>query len=308
MTHSYSQKVSVCIPTYNYSRFIADSIESVLAQTFTDFELIIVDNCSEDDTREVVAPFLQRDNRVTYICNETNVGMVNNWNKCLELAKGEYIKLLCADDTLESECLEKQVSVLDLHSTASMTSCSRFITDKSLRVLKTLSFCHKTATMSGHKLINFCLKNGNMVGEPPAVLFRSNKATRGFLQTYRQITDLEMWLHLLEQGDLVVQPQPLCKIRQHDEQMTIANNNNLPIDENLFLYLDYLEKPYISKCNKYRLLYRISVLLHTFNYDQTSHPSLHNRATLYRLLYGAFKLKNFLSHLLCIRSNNTSGF
>jgi glycosyltransferase involved in cell wall biosynthesis len=76
-------KVSVVIPTYNYAHFLDETIQSVLNQTFLDFELIIVDNNSTDNTEEVVKNYLS-DNRVSFYKNDTNIGLVGNWNKCLE--------------------------------------------------------------------------------------------------------------------------------------------------------------------------------------------------------------------------------
>ena len=74
-------KISVLIPTYNYARFLPEAIDSVLAQDFQDFELLVVDDCSSDDTAAVVASFRQRDARVQFSVNSTNLGMVNNWNR-----------------------------------------------------------------------------------------------------------------------------------------------------------------------------------------------------------------------------------
>src|ERR1700691_6171602 len=93
-------KVSVLIPTYNYARYLAEAIESVLEQDFQDFELLIVDDCSSDNTAEVVQPFCARDARVRFAVNPTNLGMVNNWQRCLDHARGSYIKFLFGDDTL----------------------------------------------------------------------------------------------------------------------------------------------------------------------------------------------------------------
>ena len=95
-------KISVCIPTYNYAHYISFAVESVLNQQFTDFELIIVDDCSKDNTEEVVSRFLY-DKRVSFEKNERNLGLVGNWNKCLSKARGEYIKFVFADDMLASD-------------------------------------------------------------------------------------------------------------------------------------------------------------------------------------------------------------
>ncbi|MFN8595220.1 MAG: glycosyltransferase [Anaerolineae bacterium] len=111
-----SPKVSVCIPTYNYAAYLSVAIQSVLTQTFTDWELIVVDNCSTDNTAEVVTSFLSE--RVRYVRNDTNLGMVGNWNRCLELAQGELIGLLHADDAYMPRLLEVAVVALSAHPQA----------------------------------------------------------------------------------------------------------------------------------------------------------------------------------------------
>jgi glycosyltransferase involved in cell wall biosynthesis len=109
-------KVSVLIPTYNYAHFLDETIQSVLNQTYNDYELIIVDNKSTEDTLEVVDKYLG-DRRIHFYQNATNLGLSGNWNKCLGYATGEYIKFLCADDKFHPEMLRKFVSVMDENPT-----------------------------------------------------------------------------------------------------------------------------------------------------------------------------------------------
>src|SRR5688572_5841450 len=106
----FSPKVSVLIPTYNYAHYLDEAIKSVLNQTFSDFELIIVDDKSSDNTSEVVQKFLS-DPRVSFYINDENLGLVHNFNRCLEYAKGDYIKFLMADDIFNEQLLEKYVAV-----------------------------------------------------------------------------------------------------------------------------------------------------------------------------------------------------
>ena len=102
--------VSVCIPTYRGASVLADTINSVLSQTYPHFELVIVNDNSPDNTDDIVASY--NDPRIRYARNETNLGPQENWNKCLELAQGKYFKLLPDDGLLEADRLEKRVSLL----------------------------------------------------------------------------------------------------------------------------------------------------------------------------------------------------
>ena len=107
--------ISVCIPTFNYGRFLPDAIASVTAQTLGDLELIVVDNCSTDDTGGIVAGLARAEPRLRYYRNDRNLGICGNFNRALELASGEYVKILCADDWLAPQALEKSIAVLARH-------------------------------------------------------------------------------------------------------------------------------------------------------------------------------------------------
>ena len=100
--------VSIIMPSYNTGKFIAESIESVQNQTHTDWELLIVDDCSSDDTEEIVKPFL-KDARIHYIENEKNSGAAVSRNRALREARGRWIAFLDSDDLWLPEKLEKQI-------------------------------------------------------------------------------------------------------------------------------------------------------------------------------------------------------
>ena len=103
--------VSIIMPSYNTANFISSTIKSVLAQTYTDWELIIVDDCSTDNTDEVVRPFLS-DLRICYIKNEKNSGAAVSRNRALREAKGKWIAFLDSDDLWLPEKLEKQIEFM----------------------------------------------------------------------------------------------------------------------------------------------------------------------------------------------------
>lgn len=104
--------VSVIMPSYNTAKFISDSINSVLYQTYKNWELIIVDDCSTDNTDEAVKPFLS-DNRIRYLKNEKNSGAAVSRNYALREAKGKWIAFLDSDDLWEKDKLEKQISFME---------------------------------------------------------------------------------------------------------------------------------------------------------------------------------------------------
>lgn len=106
--------VSIIMPSYNTGSFISETIESVLAQTYSNWELIIVDDCSRDDTDDVVSRYLS-DDRIRYMKNEVNSGAAVSRNRALRKAKGKWIAFLDSDDLWEPQKLEKQIAFMENH-------------------------------------------------------------------------------------------------------------------------------------------------------------------------------------------------
>ena len=106
-------RVSIGVPVYNGERFIRQSVESLLAQTYGDFELVITDNASKDGTEEVCRELAKKDKRVQYVRNDKNLGGPGNFRRVFALCSGEFHKWSTADDFWEPTIIEKCVAVLD---------------------------------------------------------------------------------------------------------------------------------------------------------------------------------------------------
>jgi len=128
-----------------------------------------------------------------------------------------------------------------------MAASARRIIDEQSQVLEIWDRLAKPGLHRGKQIVAQCLEaNGNMIGEPSAVLFRRRNSARGFDEKYRQIVDLEMWFHLLEQGDLVYTQEPLCSFRRHPLQLTAFNQaNQIGRNEATMLLLDYCWRPWV---------------------------------------------------------------
>lgn len=105
--------VSIIIPVYNRENLISETINYALNQTYQNIEIIIVDNCSTDNTFEIIKSIQQKDNRIKLYKNEMNIGPVKNWKKCIEKSTGKYIKILWSDDKISTDFLEKTVNLLE---------------------------------------------------------------------------------------------------------------------------------------------------------------------------------------------------
>ena len=117
--------LSVCIPTYNGSDYLEECLDSIFAQTFNNYEIVIVDDHSTDDSFEIANHYASKENRIRVYRNKRNLGLVNNWNHCIGLAKGEWIKFVFQDDLLKFNCLEKMME--NVNSSIKMIVCKREI-------------------------------------------------------------------------------------------------------------------------------------------------------------------------------------
>ncbi len=106
------EKVSIITPLYNSGKFVSETIESVLVQTYTNWEMLIVDDCSSDDGAEIVKKYCEKDSRIKYIKLEKNSGAAVARNKAIKLAQGDYIAFLDSDDLWKKEKLEKQIKFM----------------------------------------------------------------------------------------------------------------------------------------------------------------------------------------------------
>jgi glycosyltransferase involved in cell wall biosynthesis len=209
--------VSVCIPTYRGADHLAATIESVLAQTFGSFELVIVDDNSPDRSAEIVGGY--RDSRVRYLRNPENLGPQGNWNRCLDEARGRYFKLLPQDDLLAPDCLARQVAVFeqDAAKRIALVFGAREVVDASGKPLfRRAAFGRRPRCMSAQDLIRACLRKGsNIIGEPGNVLLRRNlaRSVGGFDGTYGYVIDLDYWFRTLQCGDGYYLPDVLSSFR-----------------------------------------------------------------------------------------------
>lgn len=196
--------VSVCIPTFQGAAFIGQAIDSVLAQTFQDFELLVIDDRSSDGTEDIVRGYA--DARIRFQRNERNLGPEGNWNRCLEQAKGRYVKLLPHDDVLAPDCLMRQVAALerDRSEQLALAFCAREIISSGGRVVLRRGYQRADGQIAAAVLRRQCIRRGtNLVGEPGGVLFRRSLACRvgGFDGEIGYVIDLDYWFRLLQHGD-----------------------------------------------------------------------------------------------------------
>jgi glycosyltransferase involved in cell wall biosynthesis len=251
--------LSVLIPTYNYANYLPEAIESVVAQDYPVLEVLIVDDCSSDNTAEVVQPYCLKYPHVQFSRNTSNLGLVENWNLCLERARGEYVKYLFGDDKLcHPKALSKLAAMLQENPSATLAASARVVLNEKSEAIDIWQPLPQ-GLHDGRKVITaYLMENGrNLAGEPSAVLFRKKDAQRGFNPMYRQVVDIEMWLHLLAHGDLVYTREPLCAYRCHAKQLSEQNTaSGLGAQEHQFFY-GYALQEWIPRKAIYPLLFHL---------------------------------------------------
>lgn len=212
--------VTLTIPMYNNERFIRQTIESILAQTYANFELLIYDDNSTDGSYEVAASF--RDSRIRVFKNKKNLGPEGNWNRAIREVGGKYVKLICGDDILYPNCLEKQVAVFEKksHAGISLVCSQRTIIDpEGKSLIKKINLVDKGRHKATDVIRKLIRMGTNILGEPVCGLYPASLLpyTRGYSARVPYTIDLEFWMQLLRLGDLYMIDESLCAFRISDE-------------------------------------------------------------------------------------------
>ncbi|MBI1820253.1 MAG: tetratricopeptide repeat protein [Nitrospirae bacterium] len=220
-------KVSVIIPSYNHETFVAEAIQSVLDQTFQDFEIVITDDGSTDGTVNEIKKF--RDPRIRLFIFEKNQGACVSANKCVTEAKGEYIAMLSSDDLFLPDKLEKQVKFLDENPDISAVfGQARIINEKGNDFSnKSHFYCSifNQPNRSRFEWLNVFFYKGNCLCHP-SVLIR-NKCYREigmYNERLVQLPDFEFWVRICLKYEIYVMPECLIKFRVRDGELNASGN------------------------------------------------------------------------------------
>lgn len=217
--------VSIVVPTYNNGPHVGATIESILGQTYGDFELVISDHSSDDATWGIVQEY-SSDPRVALHRVDRGGGAERNWNHATGLATGQLLKLVCGDDVLDPTCLERQVSAFDeVGDGVVMVASRRRIIDAAGRpILGSRGLEGLCGRTSAADVVRRTVRAGtNILGEPACVMFRRDAliAAGGWHGQDGYVIDLRTYLRVLEHGDLVAVPESLASFRVSREQWSV---------------------------------------------------------------------------------------
>jgi glycosyltransferase involved in cell wall biosynthesis len=236
--HSAEQPlVSVVTPVYNGEEFLDECIQSVLGQTFGNFEYIIVNNCSTDRSLDIAQEFATKDPRVRICDNELFLPALQNFNHALRLISPEsrYCKIVHADDWLFPECLEKMVALAEAHPNVGIVGSYRLVGTQ----VEADGLPYDRSVIPGREMARMNLTDGPYTfGSPSALLIRSDliRAREKFYSENHTGADTEVCLELLQECDFGFVHQVLSFCRVHDRAIT-GMNRTLHTSYPNFLYV-----------------------------------------------------------------------
>ncbi|NJM58057.1 MAG: glycosyltransferase family 2 protein [Synechococcales cyanobacterium RU_4_20] len=249
--------VSVCIPTYNGSNFLAYALESISIQTYLSIEVIVSDDGSQDKTLDIAFQYSAHPIR---IYAHGRLGPVENWNFCIRQAAGKYIKFLFQDDYLESTCIQRLVTAAEADPGIGLVFSPRYLKidddlgyASSLRGLH-LSWSHLNSVQQGLDLLKdpaLVKVPYNKIGEPTNTLISKQvfDAIGIFDPFFQQLPDLEMWFRIMQTYQVAFVSEPLSTFRVHREQETARNSQagNHAWQEVYWIWMKMLNHPDFSE-------------------------------------------------------------
>jgi glycosyltransferase involved in cell wall biosynthesis len=231
--------VSICVPTYNYGRFLSDCIESVLAQTFTDWELFVCDDCSTDDTAEIVEEFAKADPRITFIRNNERLGMNGNIKRAAQFGTGKYLKMLCSDDWLAPECLQTLVELMEQNPQVVLSTPAEIACDETGKPTHLQFFYGKPVSIiSGEDMLDRVARGHGLGGHSSFMIrLSAYQAVGGYDDTLLYAADFDLGARLCRVGDYLHVDTPLLYARTQRESSSSVNTRKL------FDVMDWFEIP-----------------------------------------------------------------
>jgi glycosyltransferase involved in cell wall biosynthesis len=251
----YTPMVSVLMTSYNREKYIAEAIQSVIDSTYKDFELIIVDDRSKDETVAIARQFVEKDQRITIYVNEINLGDYPNRNKAASYARGKYLKYVDADDKIYKDSLRKFVEAMELNNDCTLGLSLEYYN------LNNKPF---TKIKSEDALYSFFKYKGIFHCGPTGAIIRRDIFDKvGKFSGERLVSDLKMWIELSKISPLLILEKDLVYWRIHDDQQTTIGKDN---DEEFIKTFRVTNKSLFSKDIPLNFEKRVSAFYSVYKY------------------------------------------
>ena len=230
--------VAVLLPVYNAGKFLRECLDSILAQTFADFELIVCDDASTDDSAAILAEYAARDPRVKVLRNEKNLGIARTRNRLLEAVSPEckYIAIMDSDDVCFPDRLERQLAFLEAHPEVGGVGSALEIIDENSQTTGFREYPTSPDEIRKVMPIN------NVIAQPTMMLRRAVVLDIGFYDPECVCcSDYEYWLRVLEKYDFANLPEPVLCYRMSSTQLK-QSKLKLSLRTTLKLQADYRKR------------------------------------------------------------------
>ncbi|TCP62579.1 glycosyltransferase family 2 protein [Baia soyae] len=249
-------KVSILIPTYNRPQYLKLALDSALAQTYPNIEIIIGDDSTNNETANMLQPYLKQYDYIKYFRRAARVPY-DNMTQCFRFSSGEFINFLMDDDVFHPEKIQKMMDYFFKHPNVSLVTSYRGLIDANGNTLPIEGFSRpvfsQDTLVNGKEFGSFFMKHRiNFVGEPTTALFRKSALPQGWANyqgiRYFALVDIASWLTLLSHGDVVYIAEPLSFFRRHADQ----GNNHEAWKEGTYYEWGILihENPFIDQTER----------------------------------------------------------
>jgi glycosyltransferase involved in cell wall biosynthesis len=221
-------RVSVVVPSFNNAGFIEATMESILSQTYEDFELVVADHSSSDGTWQRLAPYAA-DPRVRLLRTDLGGGAPRNWARVTAAARGELLKLVCGDDIIYPDCLRAQVEAMDANPSVVLVAARRDLIDaRGAMVLAGRGLAGLAGRVSGREAARHTVVTGsNIFGEPACVLIRRQtlQDAGGWDGRHPFVIDQATYVNVLLRGDFLGIDEALAAFRLSSTQWSVRLAN-----------------------------------------------------------------------------------
>lgn len=244
-------KVSVIIPNYNHAQYLVQRIDSVLNQTYTDFEVIILDDCSTDNSKEIIERYRENDNVKHIVYNTENSGSTfNQWHKGIGLASGDYIWIAESDDWCENILLENIVIGIESDKQCVLGYCQSFCISENNEIRFQSAHNRISDYVEGKKFVQDYLLERNPLFNAGMVVWRKDvygKISKNFMK-YKLTGDYCFWIETAGFGNVFISGKVLNYFRAHDKNVSIkARNNGLDFTELIPMLNELFSRKVITK-------------------------------------------------------------
>lgn len=246
--------------SYNHDDFVADAIESVLGQTFSDFEFIITDDGSSDNTADIVASYSKKDKRIKSLFFEKNKGACVALEECFKYSQGEYIAIINSDDTWQSEKLKKQLDYLEKNNDVAAVFSRVQAIDEQGEIIESdfTDVFNRPVNRSRYEWLHHFFYNGNCLCHPSVLIRKSAYIKAGgiYKKHLASLPDMDMWVRLCLTENIYIIEEKLVSFRVLDNggnesANTIANRKRYALEIPLILD-NYLQ---IASVEEFRLIF-----------------------------------------------------